>query len=60
MGDQDSVILAEQAIRCSLVILYYSLEPCKLNLKDTIKIEIEIQIKLLFWFLFWKRKAVVQ
>ncbi len=35
MGDQHSVLVMEQAICCSLVILNYNLEPCKLNLEDT-------------------------
>ncbi len=45
MGDQHSVLVMEQAICCSLVILYYNLEPCKLNLEDTEIKFIEIEKK---------------
>ncbi len=44
MGDQHSVLVMEQAICCSLVILNYNLEPCKLNLEDTEIKFIEIEI----------------
>ncbi len=44
MGDQHFGILAEQAIRCSLVMLHYNLEPCKLNLEDTRIKFIEIEM----------------